>query len=65
MIKHFDDGYAFYREKRFEQAIRSFESAAAAHPQDMTSQIYIERCRSFVAEPPPENWDGVYIMKTK
>jgi adenylate cyclase len=65
MIKYFDDGYAFYREKRFEQAIRSFESAASSHPQDMTSQIYIERCRGFIAEPPPENWDGVYVMKTK
>jgi len=27
--------------------------------------MYIKRCKEFLETPPPADWDGVYIMKTK
>jgi len=42
-----------------------FQQALAIDPDDGPSQAYLERCRDFKQSPPPENWDGVYVMKTK
>jgi hypothetical protein len=28
-------------------------------------RIYVDRCMHFKLEPPPENWNGEWIMKTK
>jgi hypothetical protein len=25
----------------------------------------VERCQDYLSEPPPEDWDGVFTMKTK
>jgi adenylate cyclase len=65
MAKYFGEGYQRYHEKKFDHAIQLFQRAIGQNPQDETSKIYIERCQEFIAEPPPENWDGVYVMKTK
>ena len=34
-------------------------------PDDQCCKLYIERCQDYISEPPPEDWDGVFIMKTK
>jgi adenylate cyclase len=65
MTKYFEEGYNHYHEKKFEQAIREFEKAIGIAPNDETSKIYIERCREFLDSPPPEDWNGVFIMKSK
>jgi adenylate cyclase len=64
MCKLFEDGYSLYHAQRFEEALKAFERANSCL-EDPTSQIYMERCQTFINEPPPENWDGVYVMKTK
>jgi adenylate cyclase len=65
VAKYFDDGYNHYHNKQFAQAIKSFEQALSKKPEDETSKIYIERCQEFIITPPPPEWDGVYVMKTK
>lgn len=65
MKKYYEDGYSLYREKRFEQAIVAFEKAVQVKEEDNPSSIYIERCQQFLDNPPPTDWDGVYVMKTK
>jgi len=42
-----------------------YEAALALHAGDRPSQIYLERCRHFAAEPPPEDWNGVWILDEK
>ena len=34
-------------------------------PDDGPSRIYFERCEEYIKDSPPEDWDGVYVMKTK
>jgi hypothetical protein len=29
------------------------------------SQVFIDRCRYYNDNPPPENWNGVWIMEDK
>lgn len=59
------EGVDFYRQRRFEDAISRFERALGFHPEDRLSAVYAERCRTLLASPPPEDWDGVWVMKTK
>jgi class 3 adenylate cyclase len=57
----FTAGLRLYRERRFEEARVLFEAAADDGP----SQTFAERCREFIAQPPPADWDGTYEMQTK
>ncbi len=34
-------------------------------PSDQPSKIFIDRCRYYNDNPPPENWNGVWIMEDK
>ena len=59
--RKFEEGLALYRAKDFAAAIAVFETNAGDEP----SQIFIERCKHFIEEPPAADWDGVWRMKEK
>ncbi|HYA41210.1 MAG TPA: adenylate/guanylate cyclase domain-containing protein [Syntrophobacteraceae bacterium] len=58
----FAEGLAAYRNRLWERAELRFGSIAALDP---PSKTYVERCRLYKAEPPPENWDGAFTQKAK
>ncbi len=64
-LESFQKGYEFYLVKDFQNALLHFEKSLDAKKDDSVSKIYVKRCTEFLAEPPPADWDGVYIMKTK
>jgi adenylate cyclase len=61
----FRDGLALYREQRWDNAISAFTEAVALQPSDKCSKLYIDRCRALKLEPPPSDWSGVWVMKSK
>ncbi len=61
----FQEGFDLYHKKEFTVALKKFEQALKAHPGDPPSELYVARCQEYLAEAPPENWDGVHVMKTK
>jgi adenylate cyclase len=65
VIQHFSEGYGLYHKKDFAAAKVCFQKALEVRPEDAPSALYIERCDDFMAEPPPVDWDGVKVMKTK
>ncbi len=65
MLKHYNQGFQLYHERKFDFAIKEFEAALAANPEDKVSKLYIHRCEYFISEPPPQDWDGVIEMKEK
>jgi adenylate cyclase len=65
LLQHFSDGFKLYHEMKFGEALECFQKALTVKPGDPPSELYVERCQEFQAEAPPENWDGVFIMKTK
>ncbi len=65
LLAGFADAFALYREARFEEALAAFRAVAERHPDDGPTALYAERCKEYLAEPPPPGWDGVYTMKTK
>lgn len=65
MLKWFKEGYEFYHEKNWAKGMASFNQALNLKPNDGCSQLYLQRCTEFLKEPPPADWDGVFVMKTK
>jgi tetratricopeptide (TPR) repeat protein len=64
-VKCFEDGRALYRTKKFKDAIDKFNEALNYDPEDVPSKVFIDRCNYFIEHPVPEDWDGVFEMKTK
>lgn len=60
----FEDALAVYRSMDFRRAAEMFRSLEE-RTGDGPSRLYHERCREYMEEPPPANWDGVYVAKGK
>ncbi len=65
VLDAFAEGRKLYKLMDFDSALRHFESALEADPGDGPSRVYAERCRHYLQNPPPEDWDGVFVMTTK
>ena len=60
----FDNALRLYRNRDFTTALQKFEDMSTLK-QDPVSGLYAERCREFIASPPAEEWDGVFVAKAK
>ncbi len=65
MYQNFIAGYQEYIKRQFNTAEKYFQKSVKENPDDKLSQIYLERCQSYVQNPPPEDWDGVFYLKSK
>ena len=64
-LLNFIKAYDLYLSKKFIEAKELFKQIIAQSGPDPVCDVYIERCDEYVSEPPPLDWDGVYVMKTK
>ena len=65
LVGLFSDGVRCYRDRDFDKACERFHEALRARPEDVPSQMYLERCAILEKEPPPDDWDGVWVMTEK
>lgn len=65
LVELYSEGLARYRNREWETAKKLFESVLSFDSSDYASEMYLERCMLYEMEPPPENWNGVFIMQTK
>ncbi|UCB45218.1 MAG: adenylate/guanylate cyclase domain-containing protein [Spirochaetota bacterium] len=63
-LGHFSAGLASYKKMEWERAIEEF-SKGCKIKEDEVCNMYIKRCRHFKKNPPAEDWDGVFTLKTK
>lgn len=64
-IELYQKALSLYRSRQWSEAIRCFEKALSVSPADHTCQIYIERSHLYESMPPPDNWNGVFVLRTK
>jgi adenylate cyclase len=64
-VDAYEAGLAAYERRRWTEAIRLFEAAAAARGADRPSEILVARCRACLAHPPPEGWMAVAAIEVK
>lgn len=65
VVNHFQSGLAYYRQGRWDRAIKAFKDALTLNPEDRLSQIYIERCSYLKKHPPGDDWHGIWVMQSK
>lgn len=61
----FAQGRKLYKLMNFTEAQKYFGEALKTDPNDGPSNVYYQRCQYYVENPPPEDWDGVFVFKTK
>jgi len=61
----FRNGLLSYRKRQWAKASGLFAEVLALNPHDKAAQMYIERCSAMADFPPPEDWDGSYVMESK
>ncbi len=65
VLQLFAEGRKQYKLMDFEKALQSFGEALKIDPEDGPSKVYFTRCQHYVENPPPDDWDGVFVMSTK
>lgn len=65
VLDKFAEGRRNYKLMQFREALDCFAAALKLDPEDGPSKIYSLRCKHYIENPPPEDWDGVFIMQTK
>lgn len=65
VVEKFTQGIGLYKSMRWDEALTAFQLALDIDPVDGPSIVYLDRCEEFRENPPPEGWDGVYVMKSK
>ena len=65
LLDQYEKGLKFYRERNFQEALKEFEQCIQIEPEDGPSLLYLERCKQYIQNPPSQDWDGVFVMKTK
>ncbi|TVQ39340.1 MAG: hypothetical protein EA384_06840 [Spirochaetaceae bacterium] len=65
VLESFTAGRKRYKLMEFDAALKHFESALELDPADGPARVYAQRCRHYIENPPPEDWDGVFVMTTK
>ncbi|MGH9861786.1 MAG: adenylate/guanylate cyclase domain-containing protein, partial [Candidatus Acidiferrales bacterium] len=65
LMELFDTGLKAYRGQQWDAALEIFDAISEKYPSDGPARLFAERCRLYQSAPPGEDWDGVYVMKTK
>ena len=65
LLTLYNDGLQAYKERKWAEGIKAFQAALGLDPGDGPSKTYIARCQAYQTTPPPADWDGVFVMKTK
>jgi tetratricopeptide (TPR) repeat protein len=65
LLEQYNKALSLYKQRKWKEALQEFKKALEIVPDDGPSQLYIERCEEYIKNPPPDDWDGVFVMKTK
>lgn len=65
MLARYHEALDLYRGRRWEEALRLLDALAREAPADGPIALYRRRARALLAEPPPEDWDGVFVAESK
>jgi len=61
----FDQGLEEYQAGHWEMAMEAFREALDHRPTDGPAKLYYDRCLHYQENPPPDNWDGIWVMTSK
>jgi len=62
-LEYFLKGLEIYRKRDWIHAYDMFQKALTLNPQDGPSREFIRRCKIFIENPRPADWDGVFELR--
>jgi adenylate cyclase len=65
LVTGYNRALVHYKGAKFKEAGAEFAALLKDFPEDGPAKTYIARCEEFATEPPPSDWDGVYVLKSK
>jgi class 3 adenylate cyclase len=65
LVTGYNRALGHYKGADFKKAGTEFAKLLNDFPGDGPAKTYVDRCEEFQAEPPPSDWDGVYVLKSK
>ncbi len=65
IVQTFEEGLGLYRQQSWDAAEKLFCEILRKHPDDGPAGEFLERCSYLRDHTPGDNWNGVWIMKTK
>jgi adenylate cyclase len=63
--QYYEEAISFYLKREWAKAIEIFERLLNQKPKDGPCMMFLERCRNYVVNPPPNSWTGEYEHKKK
>ncbi|MBN1153548.1 CHASE2 domain-containing protein [candidate division KSB1 bacterium] len=64
-FEYFLQGLSYYRQRDWVKAFNYFYKAVQLIPDDGPSIEFLRRCKIFIEQPRPEDWDGVYNLRSR
>jgi len=64
-IKEFEEAFGLFQRRQFDEALERFSKILEIYPNDMPTNMFIERCKHYLANPPPPDWDGIFTILHK
>jgi adenylate cyclase len=65
-VRSFEAGLAAYENRSWSEAIKLLENATASRGGiDRPSEILLDRCRTYLADPPPASWTPISVRESK
>lgn len=64
-VEIYQKALLMYKMKNWHIAREYFEKLQLSNPHFKLTQLYIQRCTDFIAQPPPDNWDGANAFDHK
>jgi adenylate cyclase len=64
-LEAYHRGLEAYKKRAWKSAIDQFQQALSIRRDDIVSNIYIQRATMFIDAPPPDDWNGVFVMTKK
>jgi adenylate cyclase len=64
-LRRWADAHDHFKQHRWAHALVVFSALAIERPQDPVAKRYVQRCKGFVTNPPPVDWDGVQSFESK
>jgi adenylate cyclase len=61
----FENALAAYLARDFRGALERLENVRKIDAGDRPAEVLRQRCQRYIASPPPENWNGVYVATEK
>ena len=64
-LEIFAAGREAYQRREWDEAQGHFQAVLRLKPEDRVAAVFLARCRHFQEQPPPPDWQGVYILESK